>query len=84
MKKSKRVLFNFCVIVCSIRLCHTIKLPFVSFLFYFFGGVVVVLLHLFMTVIKLNLILKYNVLILKFSNIVHIHNKKLKGVYIYL
>ena len=31
-----------------------------------------------MTVIKFNLILKCSVLILKFSNVVHINNKKLK------
>ena len=34
--------------------------------------------YLFMTVIKLNLIIKCSDLILKFSNVVHIHNKKLK------
>ena len=56
------------------------QLNYPLFYFIFFGGVVVVLLYLFMTVIKLNLILKYSVLILKFSNIVHIHNKKLKRV----
>ena len=52
------------------------------YFFSLFGGVVVVLLYLFMTVIQLNLILKCSVLILKFSNVVHIHNKKLKRVYI--
>ena len=34
--------------------------------------------YLFMIVIKLNLILKCSVLILIFSHVVHIHNKKLK------
>ena len=34
--------------------------------------------YLFMIVIKLNLILKCSVLILTFSHVVHIHNKKVK------
>ena len=72
VKDSKFLLFFLFIFKERLQMC-------IHVFFFFLGGVVVLL---FMIVIKLYLILKCSVLILKFSHVLHIHNKKLKRDYI--